>query len=148
MNKLIRTLVGADLSAIGRHSDIPIEKLICIIAPLQQTILKAFSHLAAGKRSHERCLLSEYWLSHFVHAYPLLMAEGLHAQLRPSESLAHWECWQINQFNGGQNARQRGVPGKDCCDNAKPATDGDPRGKCASASQVSNGQGKEGQEQE
>src|SRR6266566_3460419 len=80
------------------------------------------------------------------------MAEDLQGQLRPTESLTsrHRHSWQISHFNGGQNASQRGIPGSECCDNTKPATDPDECGKCATAksSQPSNGQGKEGQEQQ
>src|SRR5437016_1197153 len=54
------------------------------------------------------------------------MAEDLQGQLRPSESLTsrHRYCWQLNhKINGGQDTGKRGVPGNDCCGDAKPATD-------------------------
>jgi hypothetical protein len=35
-NTIIRSSVGADLSALGGFPDIPIKKLICMIAPAKQ----------------------------------------------------------------------------------------------------------------
>ncbi len=113
-----------------------------------KTTLKAFAYLGWGSGSSKAS--SKRVSAWSLRSYPLLLAEGLQGQLILPASLTPRHCWQKTPFKGGEYTGQRGVPGSECCDNAEPATDPDPCGKCTCtySCQPSNGQCKEGQEQE
>src|SRR5205085_12233039 len=91
-----------------------------------------------SKRPHSFSLL---------HIDPLLVPEGLQAQLRLPVSSTPWACWQRKHRSArGKDASQRRVPRHESSDDAEPATDRNECSVSTSTSQPSNGQGEESQE--